>query len=83
MASGLIATAVLAGGLVGWWSGSDAADAQPPEAVATAAPKEKKLPTLAELWTEPGQPAAEAKALPRLRADEALGNVEKNPGALW
>jgi len=62
MAGGLIATAVLLGGLVGWWSGSDAADAQPPEAVATAAPKEKKLPTLAELWTEPGQPAVRTRA---------------------
>jgi len=68
MACGLIATAVLVGGLVGWWSGSDAADAQPPEAVATAAPKEKKLPTLAELWTEPGQPAVRTRADPPRRA---------------
>jgi hypothetical protein len=67
-ASGLIATAVLVGGLVGWWSGSDAADAQPPEALATAAPKEKKTPTLAELWTEPAQPAVRTEADPPRRA---------------
>ena len=67
-ACGLVATAVLVGGLVGWWSGSDAADAQSPEAVATAAPKEKKLPTLAELWTEPGQPAVRTRADPPRRA---------------
>ena len=68
VACGLVATAVLAGGLVGWWSGSDAADAQPPEAIATAAPKEKKLPTLAELWTEPGQRAVRTRADPPRRA---------------
>jgi hypothetical protein len=61
-AGGLVGAAVLAGGLVGWWSGSDAADAQLPEPTATAAPKEKKVPTLAELWTDPAEPVVRARA---------------------
>jgi hypothetical protein len=50
--AGLVAAAVVVGALAGWWSGSDAANAASPQSEAAApAPKEKRVPTLAEIWS--------------------------------
>ena len=75
---GLAGAAVLFGALAGWWSGSDAA--QPEQAIraepARQAPEEK-LPTIAELWTEPARPVVEEPAFQPRRAASARPHAER------
>jgi hypothetical protein len=51
---GLVAVAILAGAITGWWSGSSAAEPEQ-AAPAAAADKDKPAPSFSDLWPEPEQ----------------------------
>ena len=66
---GLVAVAILVGALTGWWSGNSAAEPDIAAPAAAAAPEEKPLPNMAELWAEPYAPVTETQATrPRVPA---------------
>ena len=75
---GLVGAAVLFGALAGWWSGSDAAE---PEQAIRAEPArqapEEKLPTIAELWTEPAPPVVVKQAFQPHRAASVRLHAER------